>query len=83
MILVTHKKIRSVIANAKTENDIVSLLRYHKIKYSFTTETGFLSIRIPCKTGNIRIYKTCSRTAPFVVSCDPGKQFAIAQRLNY
>lgn len=67
MILINSNRIRSIIADCKTEQEIILSLRSHKIKYTYTTETGFLSIRIPCKKGIIRIYKTCSRSAPFVV----------------
>ena len=67
MILITSEKIRSVINGAKTEQDITLLLRSHKIKYSFTTETGFLSVRIPCRKGCVRVYKVASRSCPFIV----------------
>ena len=66
-MLITSDRIRSVIADCKTEIDIVSTLRAHKIRYSFSTDTGILAIRIPCRKGYIRIYKTCSRSAPFTV----------------
>ncbi len=66
-MLVNQNRIRSIIADCKTEADIVSALRSHKIKYTFTTETGPLNIRIPCRKGYIRIYRTCSRSAPFLV----------------
>lgn len=67
MILPNAKRIRSLIANEKTEQGIAMVLRSHKIRYRFTTETGFLSIRVPCLTGCIRIFRTCSRSYPFVV----------------
>lgn len=67
LTLPTTKKIRSVIADCKTEKDIELSLRYHKIRYTFTTETGYFSVRIPCRKGIIRIYKTCSRSAPFMI----------------
>lgn len=67
MIKLSPDKIRSVIADCKTEQDIVNSLRTKKIKYSFSTAPGFLSIRIPCRKGSIIIYRTCSRSAPFMV----------------
>ena len=67
MILVTSDKIRAILNGIKTEQDLIFLLRSHKIRYSFTTETGFLSIRIPCRKGILRVYKTCSRSCPFTV----------------
>lgn len=70
MIIITSERIRSIISHCRTEQDIISVLRSHKIKYSFSTDTGYLSIRIPCRTGAIRIYKTCSRSAPFFVQSD-------------
>lgn len=73
MILINTKKIRSLIADCKTEMEIVSVLRSHKVKYTFTTNTGYLSIRIPCRTGAVRIYRVCSRSAPFLVSNEQGK----------
>ena len=67
-------KIRSVVSGAKTEQDISLLLRSHKIRFAFTTETGFLSIRIPCRKGCVRVYRVCSRSCPFVVRYDPAKE---------
>ena len=68
--LITAGKIREIIAGLKTEPEIVATLRARKIRYSYTTETGFLSIRIPCRKGCIRVYRTCSRTNPFAVMQD-------------
>lgn len=70
MIHITTEKIRSVLAEAKTEQDISILLRSHKIKYSFTTETGFLSVRIPCRKGCVRVYRVASKSCPFVVRAE-------------
>ena len=67
MIHITAEKIRSIMSGAKTEQDVSILLRSHKIRYFFTTETGFLSVRIPCRKGCVRIYRTASRSCPFVV----------------
>lgn len=67
MILLTSEKIRSIVNGAKTEQDLTILLRSHKIKYQFTTETGFLSIRIPYRKGCIRVYKVASRSHPFAI----------------
>ena len=67
MILITSEKNRSVLHGAKTEQELITLLRSHKIKYAFTTETGFLSVRIPCRKGLVRAFKIASRSCPFVV----------------
>ena len=67
MIIITPNRIRDIIADCKTEADLEATLRYHKIKHKYTTETGFMSCVIPSKTGNVRVYRTCSRTTPFKV----------------
>lgn len=66
-MLVNSSRIRSIVADCKTEYDIVLALRSHKIKYTYTTETGILNIRIPYRKGCIRIYRTCSKNTPFMV----------------
>ena len=66
-MLINSSRIRTMISDCKTEPEIISVLRSHKIKYSYATDTGFLSIRIPCRKGYVRIYRTCSRSAPFHV----------------
>lgn len=67
MILLTADKIRSIVADCKTEQDIIFSLRSHKIKCGFSTETGFTTIRIPYRKGVIHIYRSCNRSCPFVV----------------
>lgn len=71
MIALSINRVRSVVANCKTELDLVAALRNHKIKYGFSTDHGFLQVRIPYRKGYIRIYRTCSRSAPFIVSTVP------------
>ena len=68
MILLSSSRIRSIIADCKTEIDVIAALRYHKIKYTYSTDLGNLSIRIPCRKGYIRIYRTCSKTCPYLVT---------------
>ena len=67
MIKVSAARIRSLIAGCMTEMEVTSVLRSHKIRYTFTTETGILSIRIPCRKGSVQVYRTCSRSNPFMV----------------
>lgn len=67
MIMLSADRVRSLISDCHTEQDITLTLRRHGIKHSFTSETGYTSIRIPCRKGTIRIYRVCSRSAPFVV----------------
>lgn len=67
MVMVSTERIRSIIAECKTEMDVVHVLRAHKIRYTFSTDTGILAVKVPCRKGSIRIYRTCSRSAPFMV----------------
>lgn len=67
-MFVSVSRLRSLIADCRTNPDVISVLRSHKIRYSYTTETGTLSIKIQCRTGSVRIYRTCSRSAPYMVS---------------
>jgi len=55
-ILISSARIRRIIADAITPADVVDLLRCHGIRYSFTTEGGALHIRVPVRTGTVRIY---------------------------
>lgn len=66
-LLVTADRVRSAITGCTTEKDIEMSLRRHKIRYSYATDTGYTSLRIPCRKGTIRIYRSASRSAPFVV----------------
>lgn len=66
-MLITSSRIRSLITGARTEKEVESLLRSHKIRFHYSTDTGILSIRIPCRKGYIRVYRTCSRSCPFQV----------------
>lgn len=65
MIIITPNRIKAIIAECKTDADLVANLRHHKIRYRYTTESGFLSVVIPCRTGSIRVYRTASRSNPF------------------
>lgn len=69
-MLITSARVRSLVSDCKTEMEVASVLRSHKIKYSFATDTGFMTIRIPCRKGCIRVYRTCSRSAPMAVRAD-------------
>lgn len=69
--LLTVNRIRAMIAGSRTEKDLELALRRHKVKYSYSTDHGFLQFLIPCRAGYIRIYRTCSRSAPFLVSSVP------------
>ena len=41
-ILITAARVRSAIAEARTEKDVELLLRAHKIRFSYDTAAGFL-----------------------------------------
>lgn len=67
-MFVSVSRLRSLISVCRTDPEVVAVLRSHKIRYSYTTETGSLSIKIPCRKGSVRIYRSCSRSAPYMVS---------------
>ena len=70
-MLITPSRIRSVIAGAMTERDVTDSLRSHRIKYSYSTDGGYGHIRIPARSGSVVIYRTVSRSAPFIVRSAP------------
>ena len=65
--LLTAARIRSALDGARTEKDVELSLRAHKIRFSYDTGAGFLAFRIPARSGVILVYRTASRSAPFVV----------------
>ena len=67
MIIVNQNRIKNIISDCRTETALFSALRAHKIKYSYCTEFGRGHIKITCKTGVFRIFKTGSR---FTVQID-------------
>ena len=69
--LVTVPRIRSVIDGARSEYEIADALRRHKIRFSFSTSTGFLHIRIRSGAGPILVYRTAGRSAPIVIRSAP------------
>ena len=77
MILLSSGRIRNIISDCFTEQDIIITLRKHKIKYTFTTETGELSIKIPCKKGIIRVFRSCSCSRPFTVSTNNSPVYSV------
>ena len=64
-LLLTPARIRSVIADARTEKDLELSLRRHKIRFSYDTSAGILAFRIPLRSGPVLVYRTASRSAPF------------------
>lgn len=72
-LLINPARIRSVIADARTEKDVELSLRRHKIRYHYDTSSGYTAIAIPCRKGIIRIYRSVSRSAPFIIRSAPSK----------
>jgi hypothetical protein len=81
-ILLTPARVRSVIADARTEKDIELSLRRHRIRYSYNISTGFMAFHIPARSGPIIVYRTASRSAPFTVrTAAPAPAFPVLPRL--
>ena len=68
MIIITPNRVRSIIADCKTDVDLIANLRRHKIRYGYTTDSGFLSVVIPCSTGKVRVYRSASKSNPYKVA---------------
>ena len=59
---ISPARVRSIVADAVTDTDIVAALRRHRVRYTYSTEGGALHVRIPCRGGAVRIYRS---TEPF------------------
>lgn len=57
-IFITAARVRSILADAQTESDVIDALRRHGIRYRYSTETGYLHIRIPCRTGAVLVFRS-------------------------
>ena len=66
-MLLTADRIRAALDDARTEKDVELSLRAHKIKFSYDTSAGFMAFRIPARSGVVLVYRTASRSAPFMV----------------
>lgn len=66
-LLITADKVRAIADAAVNEKDLETLFRTHKIRFSWTTAPGFLAARVPVRSGSVLVYRTCSRSAPFLV----------------
>ena len=64
---ITASRVRAMLADAMTERDAANILRAHGVKYWYCTEGGVLHIRIPARSGIIRVYKTAARSAPLAI----------------
>ena len=65
--LLTPSRLRAIAADVRTEKDLELTLRAHKIRFSYDTSAGFLSFRVPVRSGAVRIVRTASRSCPFRV----------------
>lgn len=54
-ILLSASRVRSIIADARTDKDLELMLRAHKVRYTYTTETGHLAVKVPTRTGAVYI----------------------------
>lgn len=70
-VLITAGRVRSILADARTERDAADALRRHRIRYRYSTAGGYLHIRIPARSGIVTVTRTASRTAPLAVSAGP------------
>lgn len=64
-LLLTTARLRSVIDDVRTEKDLELSLRRHRIRFTWTTEPGYLAARVPLRSGPVLVYRTASRSAPF------------------
>ena len=83
MIIITQARIKTIIADCKTEADLEATLRHHRLRHKYTTETGFMSCVIPSRTGSVRIYRTASRSNPFKVEAVKPEPFYFKKLDNY
>ena len=67
MVVITPKRVRSMLAECKNESDVAASLRRHRVRYRYSTDSGFLSIVVPCCSGSVRIFRTASKTSPLAV----------------
>ena len=65
---ITAARVRSVLAGAMTDRDAAAALRAHGIKFWYSTDGGLFHIRIPARSGIIRVYKTAARSAPLAIT---------------
>lgn len=68
MVIITPKRVRSMLADCKNEAEVASTLRYHGVKFRYSTDSGFLSILVPCCSGTVRIFRTASKVCPMVMT---------------
>jgi len=75
-LLLTADRLRSIAAAAGTEKELENLLRSHKIRFTWTTAPGYLCARVTCRSGSVLVYRSATRSAPFVVRSAPAVSVA-------
>lgn len=83
MILITSRRLRSILSDCRTEADLQAALRYHRIKFKYDTSPGYLSVLVPTATGAVRVTKTASKTAPFTIGCTTPEPYERPKHLKY
>ena len=78
-LLLTADRVRSVLKDARTEKDAASALRAHRIRYTFSTTGGYLHIKVPIRSGSLRVYRTANKTAPLAVVAAAPAPYAFAR----
>ena len=66
-MLLSADRLRSIVSAVSTEKDLENTFRRHRIRFTWTTDPGYLAARVPLRSGSVLVYKTCSRSAPFQV----------------
>ena len=67
MKLITSERLSAMIDGLTTEAAVLAALRHGKIKTIKRFADSSFDYYIPCKKGMIRLYRTCSRTHPFII----------------
>lgn len=65
--IVTSRKIRAIVADCKTDAAILQALRRHNIRFNLDAYTNYFNVKIPAKTGTIRIYNAGTRKKPLYI----------------
>ena len=61
MITLSADRVRSILSACDGDRELVSLLRYHKIRFTCDPGDPFPEYRIPTKKGLLRVFRSRSR----------------------
>jgi len=70
-LLLTVDRLRAITQDCPTEKDIELSLRRHRIPYRYDTSNGYTAILVCCRSGPVRIIRTVSRSAPYIIRSAP------------